>query len=456
MGFNSNIFSANKKLTPECIYNYNANYKDNYRSIYAIDRDRVLYSSAFRRLSDKTQVFFSDEITDVRTRLTHTLEVSQIARTIVTKLCCNLELTEAIALGHDVGHTPFGHVGERTLNLIMNGCEKIGKIEIPQGYRGFKHNIQSVRVLCDLENLCLSKYALWGIMHHSKIKYKQCTIGDICYNIHKSNNCGNNNTLSLDFYGNYVTNISQKYWSVEGLVVSIADEIAQRHHDIEDSLRYNIITPKDIFQKLKNGKYLFDNDDKRRFNVLENCLTKSESLDKFIAEYSRFIIKLYVRITIKHLKNTLRNIAGKYTISKMDDFYEKKVDIEESDYSALGNFPSELKGFDEDFHNFLKNSILCSYYAQSMDGKGAYIIRRLFEAYYSNPHQLPDYCLQFFNKQINGNNDKLTIGEIRNKLDNLRSDKNDLILIRIIADYIGSMTDTQAYKEFDKLYGTRF
>lgn len=128
--------------TNYCAAPSNLNDKDRYfskfkdrgdeRPEYAIDRDRILYSSSFRYLSNKTQVFLSDDINDLRTRLTHTLEVNQIAKTIITSLGCNLDLTEAIALGHDVGHTPFGHVGERTLALIMNGCETMG-IKISEG-----------------------------------------------------------------------------------------------------------------------------------------------------------------------------------------------------------------------------------------------------------------------------------------------------------------------------------
>ena len=140
---NTNFFTAKSDLMAEDRYSGRPVDKRDGRGDFSIDRDRVLYSKAFRRLSDKTQVFFSDEIKDLRTRLTHTLEVNQIAKTIVSSLSWNLDLTEAIALGHDVGHTPFGHVGERTLSLIMNNCEQLG-IAVMDRNMGFKHNLQSL------------------------------------------------------------------------------------------------------------------------------------------------------------------------------------------------------------------------------------------------------------------------------------------------------------------------
>ena len=119
-----------------------------FRSKFERDRDRILYSKAFRRLSGKTQVFVTGHEDHIRTRLTHTLEVSQIATTIASYFGLDIALTEAISLGHDIGHTPFGHEGERILNFIMNGCEEIKEFNnnIPIEEKGFKHNWQSLRV----------------------------------------------------------------------------------------------------------------------------------------------------------------------------------------------------------------------------------------------------------------------------------------------------------------------
>lgn len=153
-----------------------------FRDDFHRDRDRILYSSDFRRLSGKTQVFFSGFDDNMHTRLTHTLEVSQIAQTICDTLGLNNALCEAIALGRDVGHTSFGHVGERTLNLIMNSCLNYYNYSLGDLQNlGFKHNLQGIRVVTELEKnndnyrgINLTKYTLWGIAHHSSLKYRNC------------------------------------------------------------------------------------------------------------------------------------------------------------------------------------------------------------------------------------------------------------------------------------------
>jgi dGTPase len=147
-----------------------------YRNEFQRDRDRILYSKEFRRLSGKTQVFLPASHDHVRTRLTHTLEVSQISRVTANNLGLEPALAEAIALGHDVGHTPFGHVGERTLSLIMSNCDRLANFQnlMISRDQGFKHNLQSLRVACDLEQLYgnpglnLTNFTLWGIKHHTK------------------------------------------------------------------------------------------------------------------------------------------------------------------------------------------------------------------------------------------------------------------------------------------------
>ncbi len=163
------------------------------RTCFQRDRDRILHSKAFRRLKHKTQVFLSPFDDHFRTRLTHTLEVSQIARTISRSLNLNEDLTEAIALGHDLGHTPFGHCGEGVLNELVKG--------------GFHHNIQSVRVVEVLEDLNLCAETIDGILTHT--------------------------------WG-YTPR------TPEAQVVQLADKIAYINHDIEDSIRAGIIAESDL------------------------------------------------------------------------------------------------------------------------------------------------------------------------------------------------------------------
>ena len=176
------------------------------RTAFQRDRDRIIHSKAFRRLKHKTQVFIAPLGDHYVTRLTHTLEVSQIARTISRALNLNEDLTEAIALGHDLGHTPFGHTGEDVLNDLY--------------HQGFRHNEQSLRVIDLLENdgrgLNLSREVRDGILNHSKMR------GDI-----SGKERGKPNTL-------------------EGEICQVADAIAYINHDIGDAVRASIITERDL------------------------------------------------------------------------------------------------------------------------------------------------------------------------------------------------------------------
>lgn len=167
------------------------------RTDFQRDRDRIIYSNSFKRLKNKTQVFFAPQGDHYITRLTHTLDVSQIARSIARSLCLNEDLAEAIALGHDLGHTPFGHVGERVLAKLADG--------------GFEHNEQSLRVVDCVEKegkgLNLTYEVRDGILQH-KSTGKPCTL--------------------------------------EGVAVSLADRIAYINHDIEDAIRAGILKDEDL------------------------------------------------------------------------------------------------------------------------------------------------------------------------------------------------------------------
>lgn len=194
------------------------------RTEFQRDRDRILHSKAFRRLKHKTQVFLSPFDDHFRTRLTHTLEVSQIGRTIARALDMNEDLVEAISLGHDLGHTPFGHCGENVLNELVEG--------------GFHHNIQSVRVVEVLEDLNLCQETVDGILTHTW-GYKPKT--------------------------------------PEAQIVQLADKIAYINHDIEDSVRAGIISESDL---PKSCIDYFSSDRSKRLNkmiteIINNSIGKS-------------------------------------------------------------------------------------------------------------------------------------------------------------------------------------
>lgn len=407
-----------------------------YRGAFAKDRDRILYSKGFLRLRDKTQVFMMDDLDYIRTRLTHTLEVSQIARSIATGLGLNLDLTEAIALGHDVGHTPFGHVGERTLDEFTKGKIKLldshnNPVEIPEPEQGFKHNLQSARVLCCLEpgtegtGLNLTKYTLWGIIHHSSIRKEK-----------------NGVIIEYPFYADLVAALDE-YWSFEGYVVALADEIAQRHHDIEDSLRYDLISREDLIESFENLTLKGEN--KHNYEKLKNAIGSSQS--QFIALFSRFLVNMYVVDAINQIKINLKQLAEDFDIKNQTDFVNKRGEINSDRHSMVISQSHDMKTFDEAFERLLKDNVINSYSAQTLDGKGAYIIRKLFKAYYNNPCQMHDSAVRNLFRQVGENYDRSRILDI--------VVGNEQKLIRVIADYIAGMTDNYAYDQFDLLYGTR-
>ncbi len=254
------------------------------RTDFQRDRDRIVHSKAFRRLKHKTQVFLSPFNDHFRTRLTHTLEVSQIGRTIARALDLNEDLVEAISLGHDLGHTPFGHCGESVLNELVPG--------------GFHHNLQSVRVVEVLENLNLTKETVDGILTHT--------------------------------------------WGFqpktpEAQVVQLADKIAYINHDIEDSIRAGIIAESDL---PKDCISYFSSIQKKRLNkmieeIIDNSLDKpvismSEEGWHYTTKLREWMFKnVYIDSPAKLEEGKARNI-----VKELFNFYvellSKNYDIQKS------------------------------------------------------------------------------------------------------------------------------
>lgn len=231
---------------------------DEIRTCFMVDRDRIVHSKSFRRLKHKTQVFIKTFGDHYRTRLTHTVEVSQIARTIGKSIGLNEDLIEAISLGHDIGHVAFAHNGEEVLNELLPN--------------GFKHNINSIRVLTKLENqgrgLNLSKEVLDGILNHSGFSNK-----------------------------------NEKAYTLEGQVVKYSDKIAYVNHDIDDSIRAGILKeeelPKEYIEILgNNGSNRIDTLVKNCiYNTLKNIeegrieVTLSEDIEKALLGLRSFMFK---------------------------------------------------------------------------------------------------------------------------------------------------------------------
>ncbi|RLC35857.1 hypothetical protein DRH29_05650, partial [candidate division Kazan bacterium] len=307
-----------------------------YRSEFQRDRDRILYSKQFRRLSGKTQVFLTASHDHIRTRLTHTLEVAQIARVTAKYMGLDESLAEAIALAHDAGHTPFGHAGENALSLIMSGCDELAPFQkkMKERDKGFKHNLQGLRVLCDLEvlrgkhtGLNLTNYTLWGIRNHTEIEWKPCryvdTTRNSCYlKKHKPKKCTQERRQCVAFYNKYqkyVTkaNSDDEAWSFEADVVRFADEIAQRHHDIEDAIFMGTIMKDELIERIE--LLLSDHMDTNDKKILSS-LKKTNNTSLFLPLASTLIVGFLNKQLIKNSIDNLNNLIRELGIKKRRDF----------------------------------------------------------------------------------------------------------------------------------------
>jgi dGTPase len=454
---------------------------NNFRTIFARDRDRILYSKDFLRLKGKTQIFVAGYDDHMRDRLTHTLEVANISNKISSIFKLSVDLTNAIAYGHDIGHTPFGHAGERILNGILNGCFKIVNTKfVPKdNNRGFKHNWQGIRVVRDLnknytstEGFNLSKYTEWGILHHTKLNNRKCEriINNmICGNnfeIYKDCNCVDE--YRIDFYKELYSDVDKiENLSLEALIVEKSDEIAQRHHDIEDGLIGELITVNDIihfFPKKNTPLFNILNDEEKKIiSILES--NELQRIQSILKKVTHFILSLYIRDLIKNSEKNLHNYKMKYNLTNPHEFYTHRLknNVKIEELLSLIDFSEELKEIDKNLKKFLKSKILNSLIAQSMDSKAEYIILKLVDAYMERPQYLPKntitsileristQCSELFNRD-----DLQDVREfVANKHFTKLKDVNYFnCFLRGVCDFIAGMTDDFAYKQFDLIYGT--
>lgn len=489
------------------------------RGEFERDRDRIMYSKPFRRLSGKTQIFLTTKDDHTRTRLTHTLEVAQIARTIARAVGLNEILAEAIALGHDMGHTPFGHVGERMLDKIMRGCYPIrefNRIEEIVGEEGFKHNWQGIRVAAKLEpSLNLTKYTLWGILNHSSVEYGKCKMKSVnnqgealCLFRHEDEKeCKQTKEQDLDFYKNMIIynerlnyniyNEIKDSWTFEGYIVAIADEIAQRHHDIEDALEYNLISQHDLIKNI--GEILKIDDKLSEYRNQEqvkenpswiksieesiknfNKVDEEDDKDIFEGKLSKFIVNHLTSDVIYNLGYILDKLKIEFNLRDEDTFKNISKKIQEkvkNIFEETSFFSKVMKCSDKKIQTFLSSRILNSQEAQKMDGVGQYILRETFKAYLINPQLLPDKTvIKLFrnyyqnlhedNWKIQLENDGLilennmNVGAMRNKIDDLHFKNINIkyknALLRTVCDYIAGMTDKYIIDRHRELYNINY
>ena len=311
------------------------------RNDFQRDRDRIIHSTAFRRLKHKTQVFVNTSGDHFRTRITHSLEVSQIARTLAKFFNLNEDLSETLSLAHDLGHTPFGHAGEEALNSCM------------EKYGGFDHNIQTLRIVTILENryynfngLNLSFETLDGLIKHNGPVNSLIKLNKI---------------LGKNFFKNKI-NFSINT-SLEAQIASISDDIAYNSHDLEDGLKSN----------------LFKLNDLSDIPVLNKIITKHK---KKLKKYSiDLVVRQVIRETINEMvsdviKTTQKNIRINKIKTLKDVYYFKK---------QLVSFSNNMKNFDLKIKEFLKKKM---YFHKSVSTKTNYgrkIIKNLFYKIKKNP-----------------------------------------------------------------------
>lgn len=306
-----------------------------YRSIYQRDKDRIIYSTAFRRLEYKTQVFVNHEGDHYRTRLTHTLEVVQIAKTLARALRLNEDLTETIALAHDLGHTPFGHSGEDALREIM------------KDYGGFDHNSHGLRIVDLLEQrypnfpgLNLSWEVREGIIKHA---------------------------TSFDSPRPYISFETKTPATLETQVVDMADEIAYDNHDLDDGITSGLIKQE---QLLRIGLWKqTSNDVKRRFTNIKPEMVNYQILKALINKQVSDLIS-----------NTEHNIK-KFKVNSIKDV--RKLP------HKIVSFGREINEARKPLREFLVKNLYQHYRVIRMSNKAYRFINELFKIYLANPEQLP-------------------------------------------------------------------
>ncbi len=487
---------TNARAIPQYIFRpTQENSAGKYRNDFMRDRDRILYSKPFRRMSRKTQIFLPSSDDHVRTRLTHSLEVAQISTISSQALGLDRDLTEAIALGHDIGHTPFGHTGERVLNLIATNCDNLGGLstDLKIEDMGFKHNLQGVRVAAQVADLYenvpglnLTNYTLWGIQNHTGKFWKKCgyriktEYSYVCrypQNVNNNKCRHGNNELALQnkFYDKYddLLRIRENggtghyAWSFEGLLVGLSDEIAQRHHDIEDGLIAKVIRLTDIMDWIHQLLFpYFNKDEVRLFNSL-----KDEDRKYSIPKLSKLVVGCLNRLLIDNSKNNLKAFFEHFSINSRKDFEElyPKLSLEMIFKSQHGeipikdiiSYPPNLRVDEKIFKKQLKRGILNSYQVQRMDGKARFVIRRIAKAYLSNPQQMHDGMVSLLFQRCYPDKESikdLFLGDKRSWLDKMyyssRTPEYRERLLRLICDFISAMTDDFATIEHARLYST--
>jgi dGTPase len=352
-----------------------------FRTEFQRDRDRIIHSNAFRRLVYKTQVFVNHEGDLYRTRLTHSIEVAQIARTIARALHLNETLVEAICLAHDLGHTPFGHAGQDALNECM------------REYGGFEHNLQSLRVVDELEEryaafpgLNLTFESREGILKH----------------------CSLNNARQLGELGERF--IKRQQPSLEAQIANVADEIAYNNHDLDDGLRAELIELKDLLQ-----------------------------VPLFAREHDA-VVQLYPGLSARRLVHEIVRRMINHVVTDLIETTSKAIRAHApANIDAVRSASRSLVSFSEDIaaehlalKRYLRDHVYRHYRVLRMTNKAQQVIRGLFETFFARPELLPT--------------------EHHAAARQMEASAGETGRARAVADYIAGMTDRYAIGEYERLF----
>jgi dGTPase len=369
--------------------------EDPLRSPFQRDRDRIIHSNAFRRLMHKTQVFVQHEGDHFRTRLTHTLEVAQIARSIARPLGLDEDLAETLALAHDLGHPPFGHAGERALDAALSS------------YEGFDHNAQTLRVVTAVERRYPNFDGLnltWET-HEGLVKHNGPVLdaagraagpyagGQLPYAI-RTFQAQHDLELSL-------------FAGLEAQVAAISDDIAYDCHDLEDGLRAELITLADLEDRPLIGP------------ILQEIHAESPGMER-----ARVVHELIRRTITVMIRDVLRETTGRIAeagVSSVEDVRRAG--------RALVGFPAELARSEAALKRFLYANVYRSDHVMRPVRVAEALVGDLFEAFFADPSQMPDEW-----------------GRGLDRHDAFRT-------ARRVADYIAGMTDRYATGEHARLFG---
>lgn len=369
------------------------------RSAFQRDRDRIIHSTAFRRLMHKTQVFVATEGDHYRTRLTHSIEVSQIARGLCRTLSLNEDLAEALALAHDFGHTPFGHTGEDALNEVM------------QPYGGFSHNDQTLRILVKLEKryaefdgLNLSWETIEGIAkHNGPLLVERGENDDKSYRTQVEKL-----PITLREY-NKINNLElHSFGSAEAQVAAIADDIAYNNHDLDDGLRANLFS----IMELHQIPYIS--------RILSTLKIHYPDLER-----GRLIHELVRRLINGMVTDVLRESNRRISLLVPSS----ASDIRNAKHSVIG-FSSEMVEVEKSLKLFLSEKFYRHKSVTKMREIAHNVVIKLFKQMLRDPIDMPaEWC-------------SLTSG----------SDSPETA--RVVADYIAGMTDRYALNEYTRIFKT--